>query len=125
MGERRSDRRAGATDREGDARGRFLAPEQDRRRDPRDEPSILDLGSVRETDGDHPEGWTDPVAPFAGAGDGPGADDGGDWTEMIAPDLAPEADGGPWQPHPDSRDGRRAAADSVRYGRVMTDEESE
>lgn len=114
-----------------DARGRLLVPEQDRRRDPRDDPAMLDLGSVREDDGDHAEGWTDPSAPFGnsagfgggGGGGGGGAD--GDWTELIAPDLAPEDESGAWRPRGWDRAGGRPATDSSRYGRVMNGDEDE
>jgi len=113
-----------------DARGRLLVPEQDRRRDPRDDPSMLDLGSVREDDGDHPEGWTDPAAPFGNSagfagGGGGGADGDGDWTELIAPDLAPDDDGGPWRPRSGDRAGDRGGGDSTRYGRVISGDDDE
>lgn len=112
-----------------DQRGRLLVPEQDRRRDPRDDPAILDLSSVREQDGDHPEGWTDPATLSAGFGGGGGssgaAPGGGDWTELVAPDLAPDPmreawrDSGRW-PTP-----RRGRTDSERYDSVLRGDEDE
>ena len=45
---------------------RVVTPERDRRRDPRTDPSVLDLGSATEGHGD--------------------------WTATVAPDLAPKPD---------------------------------
>lgn len=84
-----------------DPRGRVLLPEHDRRRDPRGDPSILDLGSVREADGDSADGWPESIdAPHLagldahrggdGHAEGHGADDGGDWTRLIDPDPDPD-----------------------------------
>jgi hypothetical protein len=67
-----------------DDRARLLTPERDRRRDPRTDPSLLDT-----TDADDaPTGWTDAVT--GDAADRAGRQDGGDWTSMVAPDLAPD-----------------------------------
>ncbi|MBB4314880.1 hypothetical protein HNR56_002580 [Roseospira marina] len=81
--------------------GRALLPERDRRRDPRCEAGILDLGSVQDADGDTPDGWTRTVTEPARdtATPGPSAD-AADWTAVVAPDLVePQA---PTRPPADS-----------------------
>ncbi|SDE98338.1 hypothetical protein [Rhodospira trueperi] len=63
-------------------RARLLTPERDRRRDPRTDPALLDTTEADEA----PTGWTEAVTgEAAGRAD---LQDGGDWTAMVAPDLA-------------------------------------
>lgn len=111
-----------------DERGRLLVPEQDRRRDPRDDPAILDLGSVREQDGDHPEGWSDPAtlsAGFGGGGGGGVSAAGGDWTELVAPDLAPDPIREAWRDSGRWPDPRRGRTDSERYTSIVSGEDND
>lgn len=64
---------------------RVVTPERDRRRDPRTDPSVLDLGSAIEGHGD--------------------------WTAVVAPDLAPRQD--------------RPADSGAHSDRVMTGDDTE
>lgn len=98
---------------------RAVTPDRDRRRDPRDDPGILDLGSVRETDGDQDGGWAESVTHAGGAGAGP--EDAGDWTELVAPDIS--ADG--WTEPGRGPESAGLGEAWSRYDRVMSGEEEE
>lgn len=65
-------------------------PEPDRRRDPRADPALLDLGSVLETDGDSADGWAEAITDSDPRHPAGGPDDPADWTEWIAPETGRE-----------------------------------